>query len=60
MGAKAILLLYSEFSIANELNELTDHLPLPSPMKGGGIYKVPSPLVGEGKGEGYVNLFLTL
>jgi hypothetical protein len=27
--------------------------------KGGEIYEVPSPLVGEGKGEGYINSFLT-
>jgi hypothetical protein len=33
-------------------------LPLPPPVKGGEIYEVPSPLVGEGEGEGYVNLSL--
>jgi hypothetical protein len=34
-------------------------LPLPPPVKGGEIYEVPSPLVGEGEGEGYADLFVT-
>ncbi|MBI5191842.1 MAG: L-threonylcarbamoyladenylate synthase [Nitrospirae bacterium] len=55
---KPILILISDKEELTKLvspeNTHSSPSPLPPPVKGGGIFYVPSPLRGEGKGEGWL------